>query len=41
MVRQARAVSIRLLMETRGAHFDDAALHEPAASMGKVRAAIS
>ena len=41
VVRQARPVYIRLLMETLGTHLDDAALHELAASMSTVRAAIS
>ena len=41
VLHHARTVYIRLLTETLGAHLDDAALHELAASMGKVRAAIS
>ena len=41
VVQQARTVYIRLLMDTLGAHLDDAALDDMAASMAKLRAALA
>lgn len=41
VLRQARAVYIRLLHETLGAHLDDAALDDVATSMNKLLAALN
>ena len=40
VVHQARGVYIRLLMDTLGAHLDDAALDEVATSMRKLHEAL-
>jgi DNA-binding MarR family transcriptional regulator len=41
VLRHARAVYIRTLTETLGAHLDDGALDDLAASMGKLRAGLA
>jgi len=41
VLRHARAVYIRTLTETLGAHLDDAALADLAVSMGKLRAGLA
>jgi DNA-binding MarR family transcriptional regulator len=41
VVQQARTVYIRLLMDTLGAHLDDAALEDVAANMAKLRGALA
>ena len=41
MLHDARAVYIRVLTETLGAHLDDAALDDLAAGMAKLRAGLA
>jgi DNA-binding MarR family transcriptional regulator len=41
VLSQARAVYIRTLTETLGAHLDDGTLHDLAAGMGKLRAGLA
>jgi len=41
VLRHARTIYIKTLAETLGAHLDDGALDDLAASMGKLRAGLA